>query len=76
MIITDHNSTRFFRGFSLLHPADFRLYVLLYLDNFLWFPAPDGDVDGADLDLLEDEDGLLVGQPGHRPAVHREDLVT
>ena len=46
-----------------------------HLDDLLGLPPADGDLYGADLDLLEDADGLLVGQTGHRPSVHRKDFV-
>ena len=46
-----------------------------HLDDLLGLPPADGDLYGADLDLLKDADGLLVGQTGHRPSIHRKDFV-
>ena len=64
-------------------PVSFRLLQLNPIDLAAAFPLPlgllvppgHGDPDQPDLDVLEDGDGLGVGQALYAQPVHVEDLV-
>ncbi len=45
-------------------------------DGVLRVPSAQGHMDRPQLDLLEDGNGLLMSEAGHRATVHRENFIT